>query len=106
MKWLCVLLPALLCAQAPPFEQRVHSVVESYAHPANSVALGYTNIAAKLWLHEDADACSRRLEEMLAAGPSGDMFWMYPITAVAYLDRGQLTDSARRALRDLSLIHI
>jgi hypothetical protein len=62
--------------------------------------LGYANIAAKLWLHEDAALCSRRLEELLAAGPTGDMFWMYPVTSIAYLDRGQLTDSARRALRD------
>ena len=100
MKWLCVLLPALLYAQAPPFEQRLRSVVESYAHSASSAPLGYANIAAKLWLHEDAAACSRRLEELLAAGPSGDMFWMYPVTAVAYLDGGQLTDSARRALHE------
>jgi hypothetical protein len=30
---------------------------------------------------------------------AGDMFWMYPVTAIAYLDRGQLTASARAALR-------
>jgi hypothetical protein len=100
MKWLCLLLPAVLYAQAPPFDQRVRSVIEAYAHPSNSGPLGYPNIAAKLWLHEDAAQCSRRLEELLAAGPTGDMFWMYPITAIAYLDRGQLTDSARRALHE------
>jgi hypothetical protein len=100
MKWLWLLMPAVLYAQAPPFAQRVRSVVESYAHPANSATLGYPNIAAKLWLHEDSALCSRRLQELLAAGPTGDMFWMYPVTAIAYLDRGQLTDSARRALRD------
>ena len=44
-------------------------------------------------------AGSRRLEQILADGPTGDMFWMYPVTAIAYLDRGQLTDSARMALR-------
>jgi len=100
MKWLCLLLPAALYAQAPPFEQRARSVIEAYAHPANKGPLGYVNIAAKLWLQEDAASCSRRLEELLAAGPTGDMFWMYPVTAIAYLDRGQLTESARRALRD------
>ena len=100
MRWLCLLLPVVLYGQAPPFEQRVHSVVEAYAHPSSAGALGYANIAAKLWLHEDAALCSRRLEELLAAGPTGDMFWMYPVTAIAYLDRGQLSDSARRALRD------
>jgi hypothetical protein len=99
LRWLCLLLPLSLPAQTPPFEQRVRSVVEAYAHPAGSGPLGYANIAAKLWLREDPALCSRRLEELLAA-PTGDMFWMYPIAAIAYLDRGQLTDSARRALRD------
>jgi hypothetical protein len=98
--WVCLLLETALHAQAPPFEQRVRGVVEAYAHPAGAGPLGYANIAAKLWLHEDAALCSRRLEELLAAGPTGDMFWMYPVAAIANLDRGQLTDSARRALRD------
>ena len=67
--------------------------------PRAAGPLGYANIAAKLRLHEDAALCSRRLEELLAAGPTGDMFWMFPVTAVAYLDQGQLSDSARQALR-------
>ena len=96
----CLVLPLALAAQVPKFDQRVRAVVEAYAHPANAGPLGYANIAAKLWLHEDAALCSNRLEELLAAGPTGDMFWMYPITAIAYLDRGQLTDSARHALRE------
>ena len=100
LPWLCLLLPLSLHAQTPPFEQRVRSVVEAYAHPVGSRPLGYANIAARLWLREDPASCSRRLEELLAAGPSGDMFWLYPVSAIAYLDRGQLTDSARRALRD------
>ena len=100
MRWLALLLPALLAAQTPAFEQRARTVVERYAHPANPNALGYANLAARLSLHEDAAGCSRRLEELLAAGPSGDMFWMYPVTAIAYLDRGQLSDSARRALHE------
>jgi hypothetical protein len=98
------LLP-LLClacitlhAETPPFRDRVQSVIESYAHPKSAGPLGYANIAAKLRLHEDAALCSRRLEELLAE-PTGDMFWMFPVTAIAYLDRGQLTDSARQALR-------
>jgi hypothetical protein len=100
LPWLCLSLPLLLHAQTPPFEQRVRSVVEAYAHPVGSSPLGYANIAARLWMREDPALCSRRLEELLTAGPSGDMFWMYPVAAIAYLDRGQLTDSARRALRD------
>jgi len=83
----------------PEFDQRVRSVIDAYAHPKTTGALGYANIAARLWLHEDAAGCSRRLEELLAAGPTGDMFWMFPVTAIAYLDRGQLSASARQALR-------
>jgi hypothetical protein len=99
----CLVLCWGLKAQTPPFAQRVQFVIDTYAHPKNSSAslstLGYANIAAKLKLHQDAAQCSRRLEELLAAGPTGDMFWMFPVTAIAYLDRGQLTASARQALR-------
>ena len=102
MRVLLLLLCACILrldAQAPPFAQRVHSVLDAYAHPKAPGPLGYFNIAAKLKLHEDAALCSRRLEELLAEGPTGDMFWMFPVTAIAYLDQGQLTESARRALR-------
>jgi hypothetical protein len=99
MTWLCLVVGLPLAGQTPPFEQRARAVIDGYAHPMGAGPLGYANIAAKLALHEDAALCSRRLEELLAAGPTGDMFWMFPVTAVAYLDRGQLTDAARRALR-------
>jgi hypothetical protein len=97
--WLCLLCCLSASAAAPPFGQRVQFVIEAYAHPKGSGPLGYANIAAKLRLHEDAALCSRRLEELLAEGPTGDMFWMFPITSIAYLDRGQLSASARQALR-------
>jgi len=83
---------------APSFDQRVSTVIDFYAHPQSKSPLGYPNIAARLRLHEDAALCSRRLEELLA-DPTGDMFWMFPITAIAYLDQGQLSDAARQALR-------
>jgi hypothetical protein len=95
---LVLLLGLPLCA-APSFQERVRSVIDIYAHPKGSGALGYANIAAKLWLREDAAECSRRLEQLLAPGPTGDMFWMFPVTSIAYLDRGQLSDSSRQALR-------
>jgi hypothetical protein len=95
---LCLLLCLPLKA-APPFRERVQFVIDAYAHPKSSGPAGYANIAAKLKLHQDAALCSKRLEEMLSAGPTGDMFWMFPITAIAYLDQGQLSDSARQALR-------
>ncbi|MGA2267587.1 MAG: hypothetical protein ABSH44_03855 [Bryobacteraceae bacterium] len=100
LKWLFLFLALPVSARTPEFDQRVRSVIDAYAHPKTSGPPGYANIAARLWLREDPQWCSRRLEELLSAGPTGDMFWMFPITAIAYLDRGQLSDSARHALRD------
>ena len=89
---------SLLCtvAIAQSFDQRKVEMIDAYAHSKNEQ--GYGQIAAKLWKHEDADWCSRKLEQLLAAGPVGDMFWMFPVTSIAYLDQGQLSDSARQAL--------
>ena len=84
-------------AIAQSFEQRKVDVIDAYAHFKGDQ--GYAQIAAKLWKHEDPEWCSRRLEQLLSAGPTGDMFWMFPVTSIAYLDQGQLSDSARRALR-------
>lgn len=96
---LAALLPFVAPSQTMPYAARARFVIDAYAHPKSPGPLGYANIAAKLSLREDAELCSRRLEELLAAGPTGDMFWMFSVTAVAYLDRGQLTESARNALR-------
>jgi len=86
-------------AQTPLFADRKLAIVDAYAHYQGKGDYGYAQIAAKLWRHEDAAWCSRKLEQLLAAGPVGDMFWMFPVTAIAYLDRGQLSESARTALR-------
>jgi hypothetical protein len=96
---LALLLSSSAAAQSPAFTARMQSVIDAYAHPKGSGEPGYATIAARLYRHEELAWCSRRLEQLLAAGPSGDMFWMFPVTAIAYLDRGQLTDSARQALR-------
>jgi len=93
------LLALPLHAAAPPFRERVHFVIDTWAHPKNTAPLSYAGIAARLKLREDPALCSKRLEELLAEGPTGDMFWMFPVTAIAYLDQGQLSDSARQALR-------
>jgi hypothetical protein len=87
-------------AATPEFEARARTVIDFYAHPQDPAQMGYANIASKLRLGRDLALCSKRLEELLAAGPTGDMFWMFPATAIAYLDRGQLTPSARKALRE------
>ena len=97
--WAALLAPLVAGATTREFAARVTSVIEAYAHPKEPASMGYANIAAKLKLREDAALCSRRLEELLAAAPTGDMFWMYQVTAILYLDQGQLSDSARGALR-------
>ena len=96
---LVLLLSLSISAQPLSFDERKRTIIDVYAHPKGSGDSGYATIAAKLWRHEDAEWCSRRLEQLLAPGPSGDMFWMFPVTAIAYLDRGQLSVSARQALR-------
>ena len=95
---LLLFICAELRAEAPPFAQRKLDVIDAYAHYKGDQ--GYAQIAAKLWKHEDPEGCSRKLEQLLAAGPVGDMFWMFPVTSIAYLDQGQLSPSARQALRN------
>src|SRR5689334_19818140 len=89
-----------VCASAEPesFASRMATVIDVYAHPKAAGEPGYGTIAARLYRHEDPQWCSRRLQQLLEAGPSGDMFWMFPVTAIAYLDREQLTEEARQAL--------
>lgn len=95
------MIPVLLAMlAAPPFAERVSEILNYNARPANLQQASYGTIAAKLKLKQDPAWCSKRLIEILEAGPSGDMFWMFPVTAVAYLDQGQLTPQARKALRD------
>jgi hypothetical protein len=95
LPWLLASVPA--SAQAPPFGDRKLAIINAYAHAKSPRDYGYAEIAARLWKHEDPAWCSRHLEQLLAA-PSGDMFWMFPVTSIAYLDQGQLSDSARQAL--------
>ena len=85
---------------AKPSTQRRQSMIDFQANPKVLETAGYATIAAKLYNKQDPAWCSKRLQELLAAGPQGDMFWMYPVTAIAYLDKGQLTASARKALRE------
>ncbi|MFN7919647.1 MAG: hypothetical protein U0Q16_06095 [Bryobacteraceae bacterium] len=97
-----VTLAAAAESRTDEFQQRVRRVIETNAAVAKPPSLatgGYQTIAAKLWLRQDAEWCSRKLIQLLEH-PSGDMFWMFPVTAVAYLDRGQLSAEARAKLRD------
>lgn len=88
-----------VAAQGQTFQQRVREVIESYGRPVTDRDSGYATVAARLWLKENIPAANARLQELLK-DPSGDMFWMFPVTAVAYLDQGQLTAESRSALRN------
>ena len=71
----------------------------SQAKAGEPATLGLADIAAKLALGQDAEACSARLVELMQT-PTGDMFWMFPVTAISYLGRDQLTPAAKAALRE------
>ncbi len=97
--WLVLLAASAPAAGAPPLEVRIRELIDYYAHPKRG-DFGYATIAARLKLGEDPEWCSRRLVELLRPPLTGDMFWQFPVTAVAYLDRGQLSPEARSALRE------
>ncbi len=101
MRVLLFLLCLPLAAQEADFQARVRDIIESHAHLPEELMprAGYGTIAAKLKLGEDPEFCSRRMLELLD-DVRGDMFWMFPVTAVAYNDNGQLSDEARAKLRD------
>jgi hypothetical protein len=98
MKFLLFLVASAALAQST-YQQRSRELIEYYAHPAGPGDSGFATVAAKLNLKEDPAWCSRRVLELLKPPVSGDMFWMFPITAVAFSDRGQLTEEARTAIK-------
>ncbi|MBI5769468.1 MAG: hypothetical protein HZA93_16960 [Verrucomicrobia bacterium] len=61
--------------------------------------VGLADIVGKLALRQDAALCSARLIELMKT-PSGDMFWMFPVTCISYLGRDQLTPEAKAAVRE------
>jgi len=94
-------LAAALASQSVPaqsYEQRRRHLIGKMAR-AEDEKLHYHSIAARLWLREGVPAAERRLKQLLEGEISGDMFWMFPMTAIAYLDRGQLSEPARALIR-------
>lgn len=94
------LLASTLSAQ-PTFEERKMRLIRHHAGPSPQKDPKYGHlsvIASKLWLKQDPEWCSQRLRDLLK-DPSGDMFWMFAVTAIRYVDRGQLTEEAREDLR-------
>lgn len=67
--------------------------------PEDPTKLGLAEIAAKLALRQDAEACSAAVVELMKK-PSADMFWMFPVTCISYLGRDQLSPAAKAAVRE------
>jgi photosystem II stability/assembly factor-like uncharacterized protein len=80
------------------FRQRVDQVIGFYANPPDLTATGLAHIAAMLHRGKNVEWASNRLIELLKE-PSGDMFWMFPVTAIAFRGEGKLTTEAQKALR-------
>ena len=83
------------------YRSRVREVLDwrvGLYDPEKPESLGLADVAARLALGQDAELCSERVIELMQA-PSGDMFWMFPVTTVAYLGREQLSPEAREAIR-------
>ncbi len=57
-------------------------------------------ILVKLIRQQGDAQVSQRVLELMAEPQSGDMFWMFPWTAVAFAGRDQLSPEARAAIRD------
>ena len=96
-----LLVAALLAGEsvsAQGFEERRRRLIEKTARVPDD-KLGYGNIAARIWLRENVPAAEKRLRELLEGDISGDMFWMFPMTAISYLDRGQLSEPTRALIQ-------
>ncbi|BET66638.1 hypothetical protein ASA1KI_15560 [Opitutales bacterium ASA1] len=89
-------------ARNTAYHGRVREVLEwraTQADMSDPTAGGLGDIAAKLALRRDIEWASRRLVEVLKH-PRGDMFWMFPVTSIAFLGRDQLSAEAQTALRE------
>jgi hypothetical protein len=82
---------------------RVREVLVWYVatvKPDKPETIGTGQIVAKLALRQDAALVSARIVELMKQPQTGDMFWMFPWTAISYLGRDQLSPEAKAAIRD------
>ena len=99
--------PATAPVEDPAFRRaaylaRVQEAVTwraTQAKPEDPTTVGLADVAAKLALRQDAALCSERVIELMKT-PTGDMFWMFPVTSISYLGRDQLTPAAKAAIRE------
>lgn len=84
------------------YQKRVKEVLDwraALVKPEDPKSGGLAEVAAQLALRRDAEWCSRKVTELMKE-PGGDMFWMFPVTCIAYLGRDQLSEEAKAAIRE------
>lgn len=90
-------------ARTAAYGARVDSLISFFAGRLASRAPAegnYFDIAAGLHREQHVDAALARLDTLMQ-DPSGDMFWMYPMTLVNFVGRDVLPKAYRERLRDL-----
>ena len=89
--------------RAAAYRARADSVVDFFAGRLATRAPEKGNefdVAASLYEGENMDAALARLDTLMK-NPSGDMFWMYPMTLLNFVGRDVLPASYRERLRRL-----
>jgi hypothetical protein len=96
----------------PPADTRPDVLRRDYLTRVNETLDWYQNaitpekpltreqILVKLVRKQGDAQVSQRVLELMAEPQSGDMFWMFPWTAVSFAGRDQLSPAARAAIRD------
>ncbi|MCW5549186.1 MAG: hypothetical protein KIT44_09505 [Opitutaceae bacterium] len=83
------------------YHARVDETLDWYLHAIDPAKpLTREQALVKLVRGQDAAAVSQRIIELLSVPQSGDMFWMFPWTAIAFTGRDQLSPEARAAIRE------
>lgn len=85
------------------YQARADSMIDAYADRANPSDLssgGLNAIAANLYKEQHLDWVKSRLDTVMQ-DPSGDMFWMYPMTLVNFVGRDVLSSDYKSRLRDM-----
>lgn len=94
--------PPLEADRQRAFFERADRVVSyrlEQIDPEDTESGNFGAVAAALYTRQHLEWANARLIQLLEA-PRGDMFWMFPATAIAYLGRDTLPEEGRQALRD------
>lgn len=85
------------------YQARVDTLIDFYVgriDPGDPSQGSYFDVAASLYREQHLDWALARLDSLME-NPSGDMFWMYPMTLINFVGRDVLPASYRQRLRRL-----